>query len=393
MNIAVFIKSTTFHKNYGGLETLNKILCEGLVSRGHNVYVFSPKKDVKELEQSENGVKYVFVPCVVKNIFANVDNNSWLNKSYEIFKIFHEKTKFDIVIGQSSGALGIINHKNTLGVKVISISHGSILSEYKTAIKHIKSLNDLLKLGLNTQYVLRTYFGSQRDFIRKSNKVIAVSNAVKESVLNETFVNDSKVEVIFNGINERGFAQYKPIPHEKTSILYVGRVIRSKGIYDLIDVISAPDYKNVLFNIVGSGDDLDAIRSLVQQANLSDRVKFHGQLSPTDVIPELFKNDIFVLPTLRVEGFPMTLVEAMFAGLPIVASDIGGISDAVVNNETGFLIAPGDKKALSTQLLTLIKDKELRDKFGYNAKVRAEREFTLKTMLDKYEKAIKEVLA
>lgn len=392
MNIAVFIKSTPFHKNFGGLETFNKVLCEGLVTRGHHVTVFSPQKDVTQTTLIDHGIDYVFIPCVIKNIFSEIDKNSWFNKSFQTFKTYHAKNKFDIVLGQSSGALGIIHHKNELGIKIISISHGSILSEYKTAIKQLKNVRDFVKLGLNTQYVLRTYFGSQRDFIRKSNKIIAVSSAVKESVLSETFVNDSKVEVIFNGVDESTFSKYKHQAPEKTSIIYVGRVIRSKGIFNLIDALKGTDFDDVLLNIVGTGEDLGEVKNLVYKYKLENRVKFYGQLPPADVVPALFKNDIFVLPSLRIEGFPMTLVEAMFAGLPIVASNIGGISDAVLQNETGYLVAPGDIEALAHNLQLLIKNKDLREKFGYNAKARANREFTLGKMLDKYERVIKEVL-
>ena len=66
MNIAVFTKKTTLHKGYGGLETLNKVLCEGLYEKGYNITVFSPTWNLGASERQENGIRYVFVDCVYR---------------------------------------------------------------------------------------------------------------------------------------------------------------------------------------------------------------------------------------------------------------------------------------------------------------------------------------
>jgi len=85
MRIAFFIKSTTFHNGYGGLETQNRALCEELVARGHDILVFSPQRELKCETKYEKGVKYHFVPCVYR--LARFNKKNWFFKSRKIKKI------------------------------------------------------------------------------------------------------------------------------------------------------------------------------------------------------------------------------------------------------------------------------------------------------------------
>jgi glycosyltransferase involved in cell wall biosynthesis len=102
------------------------------------------------------------------------------------------------------------------------------------------------------------------------------------------------------------------------------------------------------------------------------------------------ESELFLFPTKRIEGFPMVLVEAMLAGLPVVGFDLGGVSDAVFNNETGFLVKDGDVAGFKDALFKLVSDKHLRQSFGKNARIKAETEFTSKLMLANYEKVLLE---
>ncbi|MBU0649740.1 glycosyltransferase, partial [Patescibacteria group bacterium] len=117
MRIAVFIKSTTFNAGYGGLETQNKVLCEGLAERGHEVVVFSPAKDGKYATQTQDNVTYVFVPCVYRMLFASLNKNNWYHKSYQEFIKHHNQKPFDAAISQSSAGLGLIKRKSGLPIR------------------------------------------------------------------------------------------------------------------------------------------------------------------------------------------------------------------------------------------------------------------------------------
>ncbi len=403
MRIAVFIKSTTFNKSFGGLETQNKTLCEGLASRGHDIVVFTPNKETKiVLERDQGGVKYVFIPSSYRYLLASLNPNSWEKKSVEVFKSYHSKTPFDLVISQSSAGIGVIKNKVDLNVKAVSIAHGTASGELKTQLQNIRSLKDLYWALRNIQYFVRQFFGRQREYILGANMIVAVSNAVKKQLEEETFVIGDKVVVIHNGIDPSRFANInKEEPVEEVldetenpvKIIYLGRVVRSKGIFELADVLTELSHENFLFEIVGDGEDLEKFKDYLDEKHISKKTKVYGKTSYDDVMKLLFNADIFVLPSMRVEGFPMTLPEAMFASLPIVATAMGGIPDAIDNGKTGYVIKPEDWADMREKILQLIKNEGLRKELGKNGRSKAEREFTLDTMLDKYEKLLQEVLA
>jgi glycosyltransferase involved in cell wall biosynthesis len=399
MKIAVFIKATTFHKGHGGLEIQNRIICEELAKRGHVITIFSPKREL-ELETTEkNGVSYVFINADYKNyIFSSVKKNSWYKKSLEVFTKYHETSKFDLVLSQSASAESIIEHKNILGVKVVSIAHGSALSEFTTYVRNVNSLSDVFWLIRNTQYFIRQYFGRQRKYVLHSNKIIAVSNYVKNALLEETFVSENRVEVVYNGINPSDYSDLNRENEnkdasgvkERVDMYFIGRVEKSKGIFTILDVVKKIKDPFTL-HIVGDGTDLVSAKDKAERLGLADKVIFHGKYLHSDFI-KLFKPDILVFPTKRIEGFPMVLVESMFAGLPVVAFNMGGVVDAVDDAKTGYLVKAGDIKEFRNKLVSLMENSSLRGELGKNAKEKALKLFTLDKMIDAYEQVFREVL-
>lgn len=397
MKIAVFIKSTTFSGSYGGLETQNKLLCEGLVSRGHKVTVFTPRI-IKEKEQAvENGVKYIFVECKTAQ-YSSVTvskKDSWVAKSYEVFRDMHGEEKFELILGQSSGAVGVTRNKEEFGLPIVSISHGTKIGELHTKLKSDPSVKGLLKSFLDLPHVFKNFFTVQREFVHGSGVVVAVSNSVKKALVEETFVEESKVRVINNGIKplktepvegDRGIAG-------KFRLLYVGQLIRSKGIGKLAEIIAGEDMKDFTLDIVGAGELQEELG--VISGKSEGRIILRGKLDYTEVLrmynPARF--DAFVFPTSRIEGFPMVLVESMFGQLPIVAFNLGGVSDAITDGETGYLVNPGKFYVFKSKLNELKNSPETARKMGANALNKAMERFTLDKMLDSYEEIFKELKA
>ncbi len=392
MRIAVFIKATTFHKGHGGLETQNKALCEGLVRRNHEITVFSPQKDLTKTEAFEGGVSYVFVPSVYRlGIASSRDKNNWLNRSSAVFSEMHQKSKFDLVLSQSSAGLGVIKNKNHFNIKVISISHGTIVSEFNSAVRDLKKPKEIAKLMLDSVHVLRNFFGRQRGFVYGSDKVIAVSNYVKKALIDETFVADDFVEVINNGVDPSIFENLSKTQSSKIRLIYIGRILKIKGIFNLISVLEKMKNETLQLDIVGGGEDFDELAGFIKKKSLPN-VHLHGNLAYAEAMAKLFDSDILVMPTLRIEGFPMVLAEAMFCSLPIVATNTGGTSDGVIDGKTGYLVAPGNLADLQDKITTLVNNADLRKEMGQNGKIYAQSNFSIDIMLDKYEKVFKEVL-
>ncbi len=402
MKIAVFAKKTTLHKDYGGLETQNKVLCEGLASRGHELIVFSPKWNLTLDEAHENGVKYVFVDCVYRmgpllGFFGSWQKNNWINRSVQEFNKFHQKEVFHIALAQSSAGLGIIKKKRDLEIRVISISHGTIIGEYKTFLTNAHFPKDLFLFLKNTGFILKNFFRRQRDFVHGSDKVVAVSNYVRTALIEETFILEDKVVVIHNGVDEKAFFQPHNLPRG-SKVLYVGQIIASKGVNDILTIFKEKEFSTVQIDLLGSGDLLEKLREEVLfHPNLRDHVNLVGKIaSYNKLIEKYYKNKeygLFILPTKRFEGLPMVLIEAMFSGLPVVAYDAGGVKDALVNEETGYLVEKGNIELFKEKMLHIINNKKVSQEFSENSLKIAKERFTTTKMLDSYEEIIKEVLA
>jgi glycosyltransferase involved in cell wall biosynthesis len=128
---------------------------------------------------------------------------------------------------------------------------------------------------------------------------------------------------------------------------------------------------DVLLHIYGDGPERRNLELLVETRGLRNVVKFHGYVDAQTMVTALPECDVFIQHSLRREGSPVSLVEAMSCGLPVVATAVGGIVDQVVDGSTGFIVAQNDIMAMSRAMLQLAEDATLRKVLGQNARKRA----------------------
>jgi glycosyltransferase involved in cell wall biosynthesis len=157
------------------------------------------------------------------------------------------------------------------------------------------------------------------------------------------------------------------IPTDSLVVGYVGWLIPIKGVTYLLDAMAevVQRHPNSLLVLAGKGDERGGeeikLKEQVENLRLDDNVRFLGWRSDVDAIMGCF--DIFVLPSLN-EGMGRVLVEAMAAGLPIVASRVGGIPDLVKDGQNGLLVPAEDASALAKAISDLLSDKERRNRMG-----------------------------
>ena len=391
MRIAIFIKATTFHKNHGGLEVQNRILAEGL-AESNEVMVYSPKGGLDFTSKIEKSVFYKFIDARYKNknILESILNvgvkSEWDKKSYDVLLNDHREKPFDVVVSQSSAGLGIIKRKKELGVKVVSIAHGTIWSEFRTLLARKKSLVSTIKLVKDFEYTVRNYLTRQKQYLTGSDLVIAVSEFVAGNVAKESGIPMNKIKVIHNGVSEFS-GNALPKPESPITILYVGRIEEDKGVFELVTTFANLIKKQgggIRLLIAGEGPDLTRLKEVVKSSSLEDPVSLLGYLNREELETYYLTSHIFVLPTKRIEGFPVTIPEGMIAGLPIVAFDLGGIREGVFDGKSGFLIRKGRWDMFEEKLETLIGDANLRVELGEHAKALAKSEFSRDTMVHKY---------
>jgi glycosyltransferase involved in cell wall biosynthesis len=140
---------------------------------------------------------------------------------------------------------------------------------------------------------------------------------------------------------------------------------------------------------IGEGERMEEALALARHLGLETRCEFLG--ARDDVPALLAQSHVFVLAS-NYEGFPISTLEGMRAGLPVVASDVGGVKEAIVEGESGFLFPKGDAEALRQKLRPLIQDPALRQRMGQAARLRYEQRFSLEGMLTRVEEVYREVL-
>jgi len=163
-------------------------------------------------------------------------------------------------------------------------------------------------------------------------------------------------------------------------LLYLGHLGKDKGIYDLLQAIRVLKEKTLMkfmLDLYGESLEIGAfenIRTVIEKSGLSDVVRIHNPVYNEDKKKVLALSDIFILASHR-EGMPISIIEAMAAGLPIIASMVGGITDQIIDEETGYLVQPNNPNELCQALQKLIEDRKLRIRMGSAGRERAVNNF------------------
>jgi glycosyltransferase involved in cell wall biosynthesis len=180
--------------------------------------------------------------------------------------------------------------------------------------------------------------------------------------------------VIPNAVDVAGAPRSQAVARERPLILAVGRLKGPKDFPTLVRALGKLTPGSFDALIVGDGPDRGRLEEEIAALGLQGRVRLTGERRD---VPELLaRADVFVLSSAS-EGMPVSVLEAMAAGLPIVASRVGGVPEQIADSETGLLVEPGDPDELAASLMRLIQDPDLRRSLGAAARARAEQAFDL----------------
>ncbi len=203
-----------------------------------------------------------------------------------------------------------------------------------------------------------------------SNKILVFSSESKKKLAD--MVSEERIEIIPNAVNVRDFRNedktFKKdlsIPSEGKIVLFLSRLIRQKGVYDLIEAIGRVirENGNVYFIFAGDGPERHQMETTCTQNGIGTAVRFTGHIPYRDVIRAFSCADVFVLPSYS-EGMPMVILQALAAGVPIISTRVGAIADIVKDGVNGFLVEPHAPEQLAKKILFLIDRQDLMKRIG-----------------------------
>jgi glycosyltransferase involved in cell wall biosynthesis len=284
----------------------------------------------------------------------------------EKYSIVHTHTSKGGIIGRLAAYL-------TRTPIVIHTTHGYAFSDYAT-----NAISRHVFLSLET---LAT---------RWCDFIIAVNESDRRKALDQAIVTDSKIVTIPNGIDleeaDRELSRdSESLRHElglepgRRIVGVIGRLAEQKGIEYFIDAVPPVHarFPDIDFVIVGVGELEDELRRRIQKHGLKGRVRFAGFRSDSYRLLKLL--DVFVMPSLW-EGMPITLLEAMAAAKPIVATRIKGIMDVCAGDDVAVLVEPADSAALAEGIIRLLSNSTLATRLGHHARIRVESAFSDRKM-------------
>jgi len=211
-------------------------------------------------------------------------------------------------------------------------------------------------------FLLRSFFVN---LLRNMDHIIALSTTDLRSLL-YLGIPKNKITVIPNGIDTERFSKRKRFVerNERLKILCVARFTENKNheplIYALRKLRDNLDVEAYFIGAITDHEYFERIVKLIERQKLEKYVKIGLSLDDPSVIDCYLSCDLFVLPSIR-ETFPLTILEALYAGLPVVASRVGDIPDIVKDETNGFLVTPNDPKQLYERCLQVLKDEKIRN--------------------------------
>ena len=340
------IVTHTFLPHVGGIERMVYEQSKRLLKRGFDVTVLTSRMNTAQ-NYSVDSVK---VDC-----YDSFNTAFGLGIPYPIPHINSFKTFYKCI--NASDIVHVHGHPYLSSLYAAKLAKFSgkpvVLTQHNTFIEYESGFWDHIE-WLNDAAV-----GKQ--VLMNSDRIITVSNATKRYVLS-LGADPRKISVLHNGVDVDRFIPLSVlraetrsklgIPNGAIIVLTVRRLVYKNGIDTLIESarIALKQNSQLAFLVVGTGPDHEAIRARIQQLGISDSFILTGFVSDRDLPSYYNAADVFVLPSKSGEGLPLVALEAMSTGLPVVATNVGGIAE-VVSENLGKLVPADEPGELANAIL------------------------------------------
>lgn len=347
----------------GGISRHCEGLARELVKKGHAVHIVTLEFPGAPLYEERDGVKIHRVPIELGHpnfiIWTLLFNHFMEKRIADISK----NEKFDVIHAHDwLVASASISSKHYMGVPLVSTIHSTEVGRAQGLHSQDSFLIDGFEWWL-------TY---------ESNRVIVTSYAMKREIEEHFRLPSEKIDVIPNGIDvskyevdvkrEEVKKRFGINPDEKI-ILFVGRLVPQKGVEYLI--MAAPkifeQHPDARIIIVGNGWIKDHLLNLASSTKYSHKITFLGFLNDQDLTELTLSSDVLVVPSIY-EPFGIVALEGMAAGVPVVASNVGGLAEIIEHGRTGFLAHRENPDSIASGINKILSDPEYAHRLAQNAK-------------------------
>lgn len=352
----------------GGAQIHVRDLAARLCAEGCEAAVFGGEGGILREQLEALGVPFFEIPALSRDSHGLSDLRA-LSQLRTALSGFDP----DLVSAHSSKA-GILARlaARSLGLPALFTAHGWAFTEGVPALQRI-----------GARWI-------ERGFSPLAQRIILVSDYDRRIAISSSVGVPEKLHVIHNGMPDVPREQRARPEREPVRVIMIGRFAEQKDHATLFRALARLEDRAWSLDLVGDGPRQGSMRELASELGIAERVSFLGMR--TDVAQLLARAQLYVLIS-RWEGLPRSIIEAMRAGLPVLASDVGGIAELVEDGATGCLVPRGDADALEARLRGLLASSEQRLLLGKQGRRRYETEFTFERMFERTVDSYREVLA
>ena len=373
----------------GGMALHTVKLGAALRDLGHQVTIVTTRHPGGVTRGTENGVPVVYLADSV----PGSHRGGWWAASRRWLAAAGTPTPYDVIWSESSGASSVARRlARGRAPHLVTVIHGTSPQMLRSTLNALPASGGARPLLRG----LRRAAGSMARYVlvdppvyRAAGAVIAVSEAMARSIRRFHGVEDPRLHVVSNSVDASAFA-FDPaaraavraahgLGEDALVLLTLSLLTTQKG-HDLaIETLARlrPARPELALVVVGSGPARAELEALARRRGVADAVRFAGAVDQRQAAAYHSAADVFLFPTRRVEGVSAVILEAMAASRPVVATRIGGTSEAVVDGRTGYLVAPGDVEMLSERVSELAAGAALRAELGARGRERVEALFGL----------------
>jgi glycosyltransferase involved in cell wall biosynthesis len=346
----------SFPPTIGGIETHVYEIATRMASRGHKVTVIVPKASGTR-DGTVDGVNVVRVPCISNRYMLKLSMIPWIMRRLD--------ERPDAIVHAHDATGGFASAVKVHPDRFVYTMHGTAASsaDWPTPFRQ----------GIRRM---------QRKALRRAKHVFCTDSRAAEHAK----AIRSQLEILSSGVDASAYSRHagmRPEAYEdgKFVFLFVGRLAKVKGVDILLRALRmmpAEARRGMIMAFVGDGPLRNEVLASAKEI---EEIRFIGTVDHASIPPYYSHADAYVLPSLS-EGLPMSLLEAMAAGLPSIASDVGGISTQI-QRDALMLVKPGDPEALARALQELRTDRGLRETMGMKGRALVQEEFSWDKIVDR----------
>jgi glycosyltransferase involved in cell wall biosynthesis len=393
LSLAVF-NTQPPHLFFGGVERRIVETTKRLLSEVDTRVYCGTKAGFKK-PVSVSGV--TIVPCFSTDTLFPLDNwffNKTLSRAVNAISA-------DVYEAHTVSGYGFLKalRKQKIAKPFIQTIHGVLADEYAQSLQ---SVSPTFRVKL-ANLIMRELSKLEGESARNATLIVTVSEYSSKKIVQSYDADKAKIRVVPNGVD---LQKFRPVEggvrvkrslgiNNKQCVLFVGKLIPRKGLLFLIEAAKqiVRERSETAFVVVGDGPLKNYLVAYLKKANLSSNFVFLGEVNEK-VLPALYNcADVFALPSIQ-EGQGIALLEAQATAKPVVAFDVSGVNEAVLDKETGLLVRPSSRE-LANAILSLLSNTSLREKMGNKGREFVRNnlswEICARRMLQVYSEAAQEV--